>query len=154
MKPHHQPKQAHLLHCRPPVSERGPVTAAPAHNRTVLAGPGIKIACDLAASPPLPHVLAFYPAALSTHMTRIVRGLPWSEIQRQSMFELMGNCEQLSRTTSQEPQLFPDVENHNAGPIRSKGGKMSSRSISQATNCMVALRIGCGRSMAAFACLL
>lgn len=58
------------VHPCPPVSERDSATVVPAHTRAALARLGIKIACDLAASPPLPHVLAPYPALFSTHMTR------------------------------------------------------------------------------------
>jgi hypothetical protein len=72
-------------HPCPPVSERGPATVVPTHKRTALARLGIKIACDIAASPPLPHVLAPYPAANSSHMTGSLCGLPRSESQRQVM---------------------------------------------------------------------
>lgn len=74
-----------LLTPCPPVSERGPATVAPAHTRTALACLGIKIACDLTASLSTALGSALYPASSSTHMTRSVRGLPYSEFQRQVM---------------------------------------------------------------------
>jgi hypothetical protein len=45
------PANPELTPSMPPVSERDAATMPPAHTRTALARLGIKIACDLAASP-------------------------------------------------------------------------------------------------------
>jgi hypothetical protein len=67
-RPQHHPKQARTLHPSPPLSEPGAATLAPAHTRTAVARLGIKIACDLAASPPLPPCARALPSSLfSSH---------------------------------------------------------------------------------------
>ena len=62
------------LHPCPPVSERGPATVVPAHIRTALARLGIKIACDLVASPSTaPCARALPSSFLSSHDKKCAR---------------------------------------------------------------------------------
>lgn len=67
-------------------------TAAPAHTSTAVARLGIKIACDLATLFLRSHVPAPYPASLSSHMTRSVRGVPCSKFQRRAVMDNVAGC--------------------------------------------------------------
>ncbi|KAF1912139.1 hypothetical protein BDU57DRAFT_533043 [Ampelomyces quisqualis] len=67
-------KKAHSLHPSPAVSEPGSATVAPAHRRTALARPWIKIACDPTAnSSTAPCACALPSSVFSSHDGKCAR---------------------------------------------------------------------------------